>query len=227
MGRQILTAREQVDLLSPWRTAVDTHGMGEHAYHTEQSHPYGYEPTDADEAASHRVQEDDESGYNWGPEPRHAATFGEEAFDHIQKNPGGITMKRHPGDGPSSGYMVSRPGAEKKQDYATLSPRDIDDYHGDHSEIDTDPEANYGGWEQGREPHEGPGSDWYHDVSDNIDDSYDAARAAVDGKQIALFDNDKVDHQGHPLDDAYVNTTSLVNSGPASATGFTHARRHR
>jgi len=68
------------------RTAVNTHGMDpeSHAYHTEL--PYGpgpgriynpdfreYEPSDEDERRQEAVGEDDDSGYNWGPEPRRAS----------------------------------------------------------------------------------------------------------------------------------------------------------
>ena len=64
------------------RTAVNVDGMDpeSHAYHTEL--PYGpgpgrewnpdfreYEPSDEDERRSELVGEDDDSGFNWGPEP--------------------------------------------------------------------------------------------------------------------------------------------------------------
>ena len=82
------------------RTAVNTDGMhpDDHAYHTElppgrggevtwvddaesygrnprrEYNPdFGYEPTDEDERRQEGVAEDDESGYNWGPEPRRAS----------------------------------------------------------------------------------------------------------------------------------------------------------
>jgi hypothetical protein len=82
------------------RTAVNTDGMhpDSHAYHTElppgrggevtwvddaenygrnprrEYNPdFGYEPTDEDERRQEGVAEDDESGYNWGPEPRRAS----------------------------------------------------------------------------------------------------------------------------------------------------------
>lgn len=82
------------------RTAVNTDGMhpDDHAYHTElppgrggevtwvddaenygrnprrEWNPdFGYEPTDEDERRREGVAEDDDSGYNWGPEPRRAS----------------------------------------------------------------------------------------------------------------------------------------------------------
>ena len=82
------------------RTAVNVDGMDpdSHAYHTElppgrggeitwvddaenygrnprrEWNPdFGYEPTDEDERRQEGVAEDDESGYNWGPEPHHAS----------------------------------------------------------------------------------------------------------------------------------------------------------
>jgi hypothetical protein len=82
------------------RTAVNTDGMhpDSHAYHTElppgrggevtwvddaenygrnprrEYNPdFGYEPTDEDERRQEGVAEDDDSGYNWGPEPRRAS----------------------------------------------------------------------------------------------------------------------------------------------------------
>ena len=72
-------------LLDTRRVAVDTRGMDpdSHAYHTEDSFsPYdsqggarhwdpntGYQPSEYDEHQSELVGEDDDSGYNWGPEP--------------------------------------------------------------------------------------------------------------------------------------------------------------
>lgn len=91
--------RIQAGLLNT-RTAVNVDGMhpDDHAYHTElppgpggeiawaddaesfgrnprrEYNPdYGYEPTDEDERRQEGVAEDDESGYNWGPEPRRAS----------------------------------------------------------------------------------------------------------------------------------------------------------
>ena len=82
------------------RQAVNTDGMhpDSHAYHTElppgrggevtwvddaesygrnprrEYNPdFGYEPTDEDERRQEGVAEDDDSGYNWGPDPRHAS----------------------------------------------------------------------------------------------------------------------------------------------------------
>lgn len=63
------------------RLAVNVDGMDpdEHAYHTELPYGpgegrewnpnFGYEPSDEDERRSEGVYDDDESGYNWGPDP--------------------------------------------------------------------------------------------------------------------------------------------------------------
>jgi len=91
--------RIQAGLLNT-RQAVNTDGMhpDSHAYHTElppgrggeiswvddaenfgrnprrEWNPdFGYEPTDEDERRQEGVAEDDDSGYNWGPEPRRAS----------------------------------------------------------------------------------------------------------------------------------------------------------
>lgn len=71
-----------------YRQAVDTHGMDPagHAYHTEApfdphdsqrgARDYdpntGYQPSPYDEQQSELVGQDDDSGYNWGPQPSHA-----------------------------------------------------------------------------------------------------------------------------------------------------------
>jgi hypothetical protein len=63
------------------KTAVSVDGLDpdEHAYHTEDPYgpgpgrdwnpDYGYEPSDRDEMRAEGVVEDDDSGYNWGPDP--------------------------------------------------------------------------------------------------------------------------------------------------------------
>jgi hypothetical protein len=151
------------------------------------------------------------------------AGIGDEVFEHLRKSPGGVTFKHHPGDSENlSGYMVSPPHAEKKQDYATMTPADVDEYYDSHPEI-RERGNYYGGWEEPRE--DPPGSDWYHDVPVNIQDSYDAAGAAAKWNQKAVFDNDKRDSKGKPLDSAYIYTGPFVSSGPASALGWTHAKR--
>lgn len=150
------------------------------------------------------------------------ASVGEEAIEYLKDHPGGITFKHRPGeDAPKGGYMVALPHAEKPIPFEDLSPEEIDSYYDAHPSIaDPDTPDFYGGWHE--PPH------WYHDTSQRIEDSYDAARAAVDGKQQAIFDNDKIKPWNREvLPSAYVPTSDQVNSGVASATGFTMARRRR
>lgn len=150
------------------------------------------------------------------------ATVGEEAMDYLRDHPGGITFKRHPGkDQPSTGYMVSRPHEEKIIPFENLSAGEIDAFHGAHPSI-ADPNSPdyYGGW------HQHP--DWYHDLSEKIEDSYDAGRATVDRDQEGMFDNYKIHpHTRQPLPDSYIPRSDAANSGVASAMGFTMAKRRR
>ena len=130
----------------------------------------------------------------------------------------GITLNKRPGDGPTSGYMVSPPNRERSHPIDELSGEKLQEYF-----ADSPPEANYGGWRE----NDDDGDLWYHDNPVNIQDSYDAARAAVDWKQKAVFDNDKRDAHGKALPSAYIYTGPFANSGPASALGWTHANRRR
>lgn len=132
----------------------------------------------------------------------------------------GITFRDKPGDGPTSGYMVSPEGMEHSHPIEELSGAEIEKYLNDPRRSRGDA---YGGWRENDED----GDLWYHDSPVNIADSYDATRAAVDWKQKAIFDNDKRDAHGNPLDSAYIYTGPLANSGPASALGWTQASRRR
>ena len=145
--------------------------------------------------------------------------FLDDVMNSIEENNWeGITFQDKPGDAPTSGYMVSRPGREKAIPMEELSGESIRDYL-----AEGDPGDSYGGWHENDED----GDLWYHDTPVNIHDSYDAAGAAAAWKQKAIFDNDKHDAHGKPLDSAYVYTGPLVNSGPASALGWTQASRRR
>lgn len=70
----IRTAREQVEMLAPWRTASDPN---DHAYHTEPGEGRGeYNPWlgqhELDSGQEHQHEQrmnDEDSGYNWGPPP--------------------------------------------------------------------------------------------------------------------------------------------------------------
>jgi hypothetical protein len=237
--RRIVTAREQYDMLAPWREAASSPWTDSEGRYTGparvKAKPYrdSYSEDESGNCVSCGVHF---SQPHVGPHEAAAAArhagVGDEVFEHLKKSPGGITFKHHPGDKGdvsvndtgSRGYMVSLPHAEKKQDFATMTPKDVDDYYHDHPEIQ-EPGNSYGGWNEDREVPEPPGSDWYHDVSQNVHDSYDATGKALDWKQKAIFDNDKHDHRGEPLDSAYPRTTDLASSGPASALGWTQAKR--
>lgn len=138
----------------------------------------------------------------------------------------GITLRDQPGDGPTSGYMVSLPGMERAIPMDELSGASLGDYLdevNDNPDYVPHPDDHYGGWHE----NDDDGDLWYNDISRNIGDSYDTARAAVDWKQKAVFDTSKRDPHGNALDSAYVYTGPLVNSGPGSALGWTHAHKRR
>jgi len=134
----------------------------------------------------------------------------------------GITFRDRPGDGPTSGYMVSLPGKERSHPMDELSGEQIGSYLREQGD-DVGPDDGYGGWHEDDDD----GDLWYHDISRNIEDTYDATRAALDWKQKAIFDNSKHDPRGNPLDSAYLYTGPLANSGPASAAGWIQAHTRR
>lgn len=99
----------------------------------------------------------------------------------------GITFRDHPGDGPTTGYMVSLPkseGHEQHHPMDELSGKTLGDY-GDRERkvINRDPRNSQGGWEQDR--------DWYNDVSRNYGDLWHADKDAYQGEQKAIYDLDR------------------------------------
>lgn len=85
---------------------------------------------------------------------------------------GGFT-RRGPGKGPSSGYMVSIPGAEETQPAGEVSGESVADYGRRHrQQIEHDPDLYQGGWGEEGDPK------FYHDVSRHHNDIWDAAQAA-------------------------------------------------
>lgn len=204
---------------SRWYVAVDTRGMDpeSHAYATEEppgpgpgrhhTPDTGWEPSEHDERQREAVGEDDDSGYNWGPEPRGvpeshsgqdrptkpSAQWGADVMRHLDKNPWGVTVRDQIGDAPSSGYMVSHPGAEDEQSRSGLTPQKIREHYDRNFDLINDTPGNsYGGWDAPRTSESGKGGQpgWYHDVSQNIKDPAAAADAAVSGNQQAVYDLD-------------------------------------
>jgi len=114
------------------------------------------------------------------------AQFGADAIRsiHNQEYPG-ITVHENVGDAPTHGYMVSLPDYEQVQSYSRLTPRDIRDYITKHQDVLEQPGNFYGGWEED-DPQGRPR--WYHDVSRNIEDPWEAAEAAQGGHQKAVYD---------------------------------------
>lgn len=219
MSRTFLTAREQVELLEPWlREAVDTSGMDpdSHAYHERPKPDPRWQSQDgewnlpdhlerADEAAQEGIDADDDSGYNWGPEPRTADNhLSDDDMDKLMEEArgGGFSFRNRPGDGPTSGTTVGRPkseGHEEHYPFGELSPDKLHDRINDKREvIESDPDNLNGGWKHTKPD---KSQDWYNDVSKNFKDPWDAAGYAVGGDQKSVYDLDGYyDHEGDPAD---------------------------
>lgn len=111
----------------------------------------------------------------------------DDLMKHIEGNDwGGMTIKEMPGDGPTSGYMVSLHGREEKIPLDELSGQHLLDYmHRHHDDINSDPENYLGGWRDGQ--------NWYSDVSHHHSRDkglFPAARDAFQNRQLALYDID-------------------------------------
>lgn len=163
----------------------------------------------------------------WGSKRKEAvpanpsAQWGADVKRHIDQNGGwGLTMRDHPGDAPTSGFMVSHPG-EREQSRSTLDPHSIRQFVHDKSDlINSHPDNYYGGWEAPRTEESGKGGQpgWYHDVSRNMQDPHDAADMALRNKQQAVYD---LDH------DEEVQTPDLVNRATHPGIGVFSRRWYR
>ena len=175
--RRITTAREQYDMLGPWRK----------------------EAVPANPSAQ------------WGADVKR----------HIDQNGGwGVTMREHPGDAPTSGYMVSHPG-EREQSRSRLDPSSIRRFVHDKADlINSHPDNYYGGWEADRTPESGHGGQpgWYHDVSRNVQDPWEAGGMALRNQQQAVYD---LDH------DQEVPTPELANMATHPGIGVFSRRWYR
>jgi hypothetical protein len=123
------------------RLAVNTDGMDpdSHAYHTERrvdgpgpGRIYNpdfreYEPSEQDERDQEGVAEDDESGYNWGPEPRRAS--------------------RHPFDRAAA---CQECGEEIEPESGWEWTHSGDDYYEHNAEPSPEDEAGRAAWEEER-----------------------------------------------------------------------------
>lgn len=156
--------------------------------------------------------------------PEDAATdedWGRRVFEHVMRNPDGMTFRDEPGDGPDSGFVVSRPRDEKHEErvpFYMLTPGDFNDYGGRKRDvINGDPANNFGGWRSLRrdeddDPEQYPPEEryprytplYYFDVSESEHDPWDAATKALRGKQDAVFDLNEF--KEYPTDEMMVQT---------------------
>jgi hypothetical protein len=108
---------------------------------------------------------------------------------------GGFTLHDHVGDGPTSGYMVSRDkNTEQSMPIESLTPKLINDYVGKNNRALTDPNNYLGGWLDGK--------NFYLDVSHHRPTLDRAAADAVQAHQLAIYD------LGHGTS---INTPDAVN----------------
>lgn len=187
------------------RSAVKTDGMdpASHAYRDPEpkripSPNPRFEPDSWEDVPN----EDDESGYNWGPEPgipeshtkrdpvRTDAQWGADAMRTINQGGGeGMSFHGVPGEAPTSGYMVGRPGTEHDIPHGKLNPAALRDYYEQHADTLEEPGNFMGGWQStGRPgtPRSGQ-PQWYFDISRNIQDPAEAAAYAQQGNQDAVY----------------------------------------
>lgn len=156
--------------------------------------------------------------------PEDAATdqdWGKRVWDHVMRDPDGMTFRDEPGDGPTSGFMVSRPRREKHEEripFYMLTPGDFNDYGGRKKDVVNDePKNNVGGWLSPRrdeedDPEQYPPEErhsrhtplYYLDVSENERNPWDAATKAYYGDQDAVFDLDTF--QEHQTDEMMAQT---------------------
>ena len=119
-----------------------------------------------------------------------------DTINHPQTG-GGFTMRDHPGDGPTSGTMVSLPRAEGHEESGLTRDQVNGDNQADYMDRKWDkihePNNYGGGWdEKGK---------WYNDVSKNFKDPWEAAGYAMKGDQAGVYDLDGYyDPQGKPTD---------------------------
>ena len=106
----------------------------------------------------------------------------DELFNHTMKQEyPGFTAKDALGDAPTNGYMVSQEGTEDKTPFAYLNADDIGNFGQAHADEIAQPGNYQGGWK-------GDDGQFYQDISQNHGNPWEAAQAAEDGNQIAMYD---------------------------------------
>jgi GNAT superfamily N-acetyltransferase len=119
-----------------------------------------------------------------------------DTINHPQTG-GGFTMRDRPGDGPTSGTMVSLPRSEGHEESGLTRDQVNGDNQADYMDRKWDkihePNNYGGGWdEKGK---------WYNDVSKNFKDPWEAAGYAMKGQQNGVYDLDGYyDKDGKPTD---------------------------
>lgn len=94
---------------------------------------------------------------------------------------GGFTMRDHPGDAPSSGYMVSLPGYQEKMPRSQVSEENQADFlKRQWEKIHSRPDLYGGGWADK--------ADFYDDISKHDPRLWDAVDDALEGDQLAIYD---------------------------------------
>jgi hypothetical protein len=136
----------------------------------------------------------------WNEQPE----WGHEVWEHVMRNPDGMTFKHHPGDGPDDGYMVSLPRdqVERKIPFYMALPEDFHDYGMDYRDEINKPGNGMGGWKYG--------PDYYLDVSHNHDDSWPAAHSAIENDQTGVYDLSSPDYNP-PERTRYVDTSQFLH----------------
>ena len=112
---------------------------------------------------------------------------------------GGFTFRNAPGDGPTSGYMVStNPESERVIPTATLTPQAVRDYINEFGGTLNSSDKYIGGWDDG--------GNFYLDISTHVQDKEEAIELAKQYNQLAIWDIAAMDE---------IRTASLKQAGSA------------
>jgi len=171
--RHILTQAEQY----PWRVAAEGPSLAERFQRAvaDPGYPIDDEMRDHIDwlhnlVKQHRQEFGKQASYD---------EFGEALMRFLREH-GGTTFREMPGDGPTSGYMVSQT-PDNRHPAETFHPDQVKQYRDEHREhLQGNPDEYVGVWEQP--------DGVYNEISKNHRDYLDAIGDAYDRDQIALHD---------------------------------------
>ena len=188
MARRIVTAREQYDMLAPWREAASSPWTDSEGRYTGparvKAKPYrdSYSEDESGNCVSCGVHF---SQPHQGPHTAAVDDSDASWDEHIRqrlKDQGGHTFRNHPSeDPPSSGFQVSQT-PDNLHPADTFRGRDVRDFRDQNRKLlDSDPTTGVGIWQQP----EGV----YNEISKNHPGYWDAVNDAYKRDQISFHNN--------------------------------------